>query len=86
MSNTIHTPPDECESSFFPKEEVLNTLKKNKPDIPEKQSSEPENIILFIIENFSLKYVKADKMPFLTDLSQRGLFFKNHVTIFRERK
>ena len=79
LVNTIHTSHWTCETTFFSKEEVLDNLKRNKLDISEQPIPKSENIILFVIESLSMKYVEPDLMPFLSNLAHKGIFLRNHL-------
>lgn len=81
LVNVAHDSLNRCETRFFSDREVLNNLKRKRSDVfVEQQNPEFENVILFVVEGLSLKYVRFSHMPFLADLSNKGIFFKNHFT------
>lgn len=81
LANIIYDPMKGCKK-FFSDKEVLHNLNGKQSQVLEQQqpNQEFENIILFVIESLSLKYVRANQMPFLTNLSLKGISFKNHFT------
>jgi phosphoglycerol transferase MdoB-like AlkP superfamily enzyme len=42
--------------------------------------TKPFNIVLIILESFSLEYMENGYMPFLSDLSKRSMFFNKHLS------
>ena len=79
LVNTIYTAHWACEKTFFSKKEVVKNLRRNQTNILKKKTSQPENIILFVIESLSMRYVQPDLMPFLSNLGHKGIFLKNHL-------
>ena len=60
LSNVIYDPMRGCKK-FFSDKEVLNNLKELQPKtLKQQQNKEFENIILFIIESLSLKYIQSN--------------------------
>ena len=80
LVHAIHGENRGCETRFFSKSEVLKTLNRKPLRISKPDNPEFENVILFIIESLSGKYIQPHLMPFLADKAKRGVFLKNHYT------
>lgn len=78
LANVTNISKESCKTIFFSKEEVLNNLKRTEQKRSEKEA-QPENVVLFVFESLSMKYITPDLMPFLSDLSRKGIVLKNHL-------
>lgn len=72
---------------------TLKSLRVAKPDfldnnlvpqllpaaVADYQGDKNRNVVLIILESFSLEYMDQGYTPFLSDLAQQGLFFSKHL-------
>ena len=79
LVNALHISRETCETIFFYKKEVLNNLKRKQKTKKIRQNMQSANIILFVLESLNAKYIEPNYMPFLFELSRRGIFLKNHI-------
>lgn len=67
-------------AKYFAKDDEAKTVILNRRDtrggIAGKKNA---NVVLIILESFSMEYMEQGYAPFLTELSQKSLFFKKHL-------
>ena len=66
--------------AYFKSDKEAIELILNKRDLRQSRTvSEKKNIVLIIMESFSLEYMEKGYMPFLSELQKRSLFFPYHL-------
>ena len=65
---------------FFPKDDEAKNIILNKRDFRDGiQGKKQANVVLIILESFSLEYMENGYTPFLDELKTKGLFFPRHL-------
>jgi uncharacterized sulfatase len=66
-------------SYFKSDKEAFEIILKKRDLRTSKTSSGQKNIVLIIMESFSLEYMEKGLMPFLQELKGKSLYFPNHM-------
>ncbi|MEI6350241.1 MAG: sulfatase-like hydrolase/transferase [Verrucomicrobiota bacterium] len=67
-------------------DDLFSTRREPPPSFPPRELSKKYNVLFIVLESTGADYIFDDSlcnrvpMPFLQDLSKRGLFFQNHYT------
>jgi phosphoglycerol transferase MdoB-like AlkP superfamily enzyme len=68
------------EVKFFKADDVAFDIIKNRRNLSAGTfSKDKKNIVLIILESFSLEYVEAGYTPFLSELISKSLYFPHHL-------
>lgn len=65
--------------SFFPSDEAAINVILNRRDLRFNESGKKKNVVLIILESFSLEYMEEGYTPFLSELQKKSLFYPKHL-------
>ncbi len=64
---------------YFSADDEAKNIILNRRDFRATTSFEKPNIVLIILESFSLEYMEQGFTPYLSELAHKGIFFKKHL-------
>ena len=65
--------------SLFPTDEAAINVILNRRDLRFNESGKKKNIVLIILESFSLEYMEEGYTPFLSELQKKSHFYPKHL-------
>ncbi len=66
--------------NYFTSDDLArDIIRKYRKPIDQFRGEKKSNVVLIILESFSMEYIEQGYTPFLTELKSRGLFFNRHL-------
>ena len=76
---TLKNKPQQKLSYFSNDEEAINIILNRRDLRPQNLTKEKLNVVLVILEGFSLEYMEKGYTPFLSELKNKSVFFPHHL-------
>jgi uncharacterized sulfatase len=76
---TLKNGPRKKITYFETDEEAKSQILKERQLISDYKGQKSANLVLIILESFSMEYVEKGYTPFLSELKSKGLFFERHL-------
>ncbi len=76
---TLKNGPRKKITYFETDEEAKSQILKEREFINDYKGQKGANLVLIILESFSMEYVEKGYTPFLSELKSKGLFFERHL-------
>jgi uncharacterized sulfatase len=76
---TLKNAPRKKLTYFETDEEAKSQILKEREFINEFKGQKGANLVLIILESFSMEYMEKGYTPFLSEIKSKGLFFERHL-------